>query len=107
MHDVGMVPGEGTVCEAAARHVTPERQLAAALDVFPILTLEDSEFPKVVNERCGKELLVGNSDLLHAFENLKGVGELAATKRKIFVGSTICARSSGNRSTGTSPMIGC
>jgi hypothetical protein len=64
MDDVGVVPVEGAVCEAAARHVFPERYLAAALKIFPALTLEDSEFPKVVNERCGKELLVRNSGLL-------------------------------------------
>src|SRR6266436_3043904 len=81
MDDVGVVPVEGAVCEAAARHVFPERYLAAALKIFPALTLEDSEFPKVVNERRGKELLVRNSGLLHAFENLKGVCELASTKK--------------------------
>src|ERR1700730_1622222 len=79
MDNVGMIPVECAVCKAATRHVFPKRYLPAALDIFPALTLEDCEFPKVVNERCGKELLVRNSSLLHAFENLKGMGELAST----------------------------
>src|SRR5260370_42601367 len=79
--DVGMVPVEGAVCEAAAKRVLPERYLAAALEIFPALTHEDRELPKVVNERCNEELLVRNSGLLHAFENLKGVCELTSTKK--------------------------
>src|ERR1700724_3166925 len=81
MDDVAMVPAQGAVCQAAARHVFPERYLAAALEILPALTLEDSKFPKVVNERRGKELLIGNSSPLHAFENLKGVSKLASAEK--------------------------
>ena len=52
MDRVRMIPNERAIFKAGPRHILTQGDLAAALDVLPLLTLENGKLAQIVDEDC-------------------------------------------------------
>jgi hypothetical protein len=78
MDHVRMIPNERAIFKAGPRHILTQGDLAAALDVLPLLTLENGKLAQIVDEDCRQKFPVGDAGLFHALQDLQSMRELAA-----------------------------
>src|SRR5215469_1292183 len=82
MDYVCMIPIEGAIFQARARYILPYRELAATLEVLPLLTRETGKLTQVVDEGRREKFPVSDASPFHALQHLQSVRELAAREQK-------------------------
>src|SRR5580658_8185233 len=82
MYHVRMIPTEGAIFKAGARQILALGDLAAALEVLPLLALENGKLTQIVDEGCRQKLPVGDASVFHALQHLQCMRELATREHQ-------------------------
>ena len=68
--------------QTGARLVLAHRELAATLEVLPLLVLEAGKLTQIVYEYCRQKFSIADASLFHAFQHLQSMRELAASEHQ-------------------------